>query len=56
MIEKEDFLLVHGGLHPEYGRGTSREDATLIRTHDDRAWYEYYTEDKLVIYGHWAAE
>lgn len=56
MIEKEDFLLVHGGLHPKYGRETPREDATLIRTHDGRPWYEYYTGNKLVIYGHWAAE
>ncbi len=55
-IETEDFILVHGGLHPDFGLDTPTELATLIRLVDGRPWYESYTGEKLVIYGHWAAE
>ncbi|MBX9808801.1 metallophosphoesterase [Candidatus Gracilibacteria bacterium] len=56
IIEKEDFILVHGGLHPEYGINTPKEISTLIRVIDDKPWYEFYNGTKPVIYGHWAVE
>lgn len=56
IIEKENFILVHGWLHPDFGMDTPTELATLIRLVDGRPWYESYRGEKLVIYGHWAAE
>ncbi len=56
IIEKEDFILVHGWLHPKYGINTPKEISTLIRLIDNRPWYELYTWTKLVIYGHWAID
>lgn len=56
IIERDGFIVVHGGLHPEYGLKTPKEISTLIRTHEDRPWYEFYTGSKPIIYGHWAAE
>lgn len=55
-IERDEFILVHGGVHPEYGVDTPAEIATLLRMHEGRPWYEYYTWAKLIIYGHWAAQ
>ena len=56
IIEREDFILVHGGLHPDYGSDTPVEIATMIRVVDSRPWYESYTGKKLIIYGHWAVD
>ncbi len=56
IIERDDFIIVHGGLHPDFGLDTPREISTLIRTHEGKPWYEYYTGDKPIIYGHWAVE
>jgi len=56
IIEREKFVVVHAGLHPDYGLNTPPEISTLIREHDWKPWYEYYSWEKLVIYGHWAAE
>lgn len=56
IIERENFILVHGGLHPDHGIDTPLEIATLIRLVDGRPWYESYSGAKPVIYGHWAAE
>jgi hypothetical protein len=56
IIERDEFILVHGGFHPDYGIRTPKEIATLIRLHEWRPWYEYYTWEKPVIYGHWAVE
>jgi serine/threonine protein phosphatase 1 len=56
IIEQEEFILVHGGLHPDYSMQTPKEIATLIRLVDGRPWYESYIGTKPVIYGHWAAE
>lgn len=56
IIEEERFILVHGGIHPDFWLSTPPEIATMLRMHDARPWYEYYTGDKLIIYGHWAAE
>jgi hypothetical protein len=56
IIEQDEFILVHAGLHPDHGIDTPREISTLIRLVDDRPWYESYKGTKPVIYGHWAAE
>lgn len=55
-IETDRFLLIHAWLHPEYPWIPPLEIAINIRTYKGKPWYEYYTGDKLVIYGHWAAE
>jgi serine/threonine protein phosphatase 1 len=56
IIERDDFIVVHGGLHPDYGLSTPLEIATMIRTVNGVPWYESYTGTKPIIYGHWAAE
>jgi hypothetical protein len=56
MIERENFILVHGGLHPEYGINTPVEIATIIRMYGDKPWYKYYAGKKPIIYGHWAVD
>lgn len=56
IIEREDFILVHGGLHPDHGIETPVELATLTRLIDGKPWYESYHGDKLVIYGHFAVD
>ena len=56
IIERDEFILVHGGLHPESGIKTPKEISTLIRLIDERPWYDSYIGTKPVIYGHWAAE
>lgn len=56
IIEWEDFILVHGWIHPDYGIDTPREIASLLRLVDGQPWYESYTGNKLVIYWHWAVD
>ncbi len=56
IIEREDFILVHGGLHPDHGIETPVELATLTRLINGKPWYESYHGDKLVIYGHFAVD
>lgn len=56
IIEREDFILVHAWIHPDYGIDTPREIATLLRIVDGKPWYESYKWNKLVIYGHWAVD
>lgn len=56
IIEREDFILVHGWLHPDHWINTPLEIATLIRLIDGKPWYESYTGIKPVIYGHWAID
>ncbi len=65
-IEEEDFIVVHAGLVPgEHPRESQRESLVNIRHWDiqkqslcdeGRPWHEYYTADKLVVYGHWARQ
>jgi bis(5'-nucleosyl)-tetraphosphatase (symmetrical) len=65
-IEEEDFMLVHAGLVPgRHPRKCTGEELTMIRTWDGKgkdlqnpknpAWFDLYKEDKLVVFGHWAA-
>lgn len=57
VIESDDWILIHGGIHPDYGVDTPTEIATLLRTLDDGVpWYDHYYGDKLVIYGHYAID
>ena len=56
IIEDENFIVVHGGLHPEYWLDTPKEIATLIRVYKWQPWYTYYEWEKPIIYGHWAAD
>ena len=64
-IEKDDFILVHGGLIP--GRRLEESEPHIlvsIRTWDgvgkdlnnsqDPPWFEHYHQEKLVVFGHWA--
>ena len=56
-IETDDWILLHGGIHPEFGIETPLEVMTLIRELSDGSpWYEHYYGDKPIIYGHWAAD
>lgn len=55
IIESEDFILVHGGLHPDFWVETPVEIATMIRLYEGKPWYTYYRWSKPIIYGHWAA-
>lgn len=66
-IEEKDFLVVHAGLVPEEDPQYSDPHLLMnIRTWDGRgkdikneknpAWYSYYKNKKLVVYGHWANE
>lgn len=55
-IEKESFIVVHWGIHPDYGLSTPPEIATLIRLANGKPWYESYSWEKLVIYWHWAQQ
>lgn len=55
-IDTKDFLIVHGGLVPgeDYSKSDPR-DLARIRLWQDRPWFEFYREKKLVVFGHWAA-
>lgn len=63
----EDFIVVHGGVVPGFSLdNTPAHLITRIRTWDgcgenmnnkeNPAWYDLYSENKLVVYGHWAAQ
>lgn len=56
IIERDNFILVHGGLHPDFGTNTPREVSTLIRLINGKPWYDSYTGTKPVIYWHWAVD
>lgn len=51
------FLLVHAGLKPGIDiQDQDINDLARIREHEGRAWHEYYTGEKKIIYGHWAEQ
>ncbi len=65
-IEEDHFIAIHGGLEPNVALNKqTAKIATRIRTWDGKgddlnnpdnpAWYEFYKKDKLVVFGHWAA-
>jgi len=58
-IEGDGWLVVHGGIDPVRGLAHTSDDQLLTMRRwpdDDRAdnpfWWELYTGDRLVIYGH----
>ncbi len=64
-IEEQDFLVVHGGLIPnKHPKDTDPLFLMYIRTWDgvgkditdknNPPWYDFYKNEKLVVYGHWA--
>ena len=66
-IEEKDFLVVHGGLVPgEHPQHSNPQLLMNIRTWDGKgedikkesnpAWYNYYKDSKLVVYGHWVKQ
>ncbi|MBE8233676.1 MAG: hypothetical protein HAW67_08055, partial [Endozoicomonadaceae bacterium] len=65
-IETHDFIAVHAGLQPGlHPKDTETRILTNIRTWDgqgvnlhrasDPAWFDFYEENKLIVFGHWAA-
>jgi len=56
-IETDNWILLHWGLVPwKKLEEHHLDEITRIRTYDWKAWYEYYNQDKKVIYGHWAVD
>lgn len=56
-IEEEDFLLIHWWLNPEKAvKDHSGQEITNMRVYKDKPWYEYYNQDKKIIYWHWAMQ
>jgi len=65
-IEKEDFLVVHAGLTPGKHPGQSDieqlahirhwENGKMCSQSTGHPWHDYYTAEKLVVYGHWAKQ
>lgn len=66
-IEEENFIVVHGGIVPNLSLHRSPPHLlTRIRTwdgkgedlynNDDPPWYDFYKDEKLVVYGHWAGK
>jgi len=52
-IENDNFLLIHAGLIPwKELKSHSPREITSIREYDNKPWYEYYTWNKKIIYGH----
>jgi hypothetical protein len=63
--EDDDVIIVHAGLQPGvHPKDTKARILTNIRTWDGKgerldkkknpAWYDLYTGEKLVVFGHWA--
>ena len=64
-IEDEHFIAVHAGLVPNEHPSRSKKEILLnirtwdnlgqnIKNPDNPPWYDFYTNDKPVFYGHWA--
>ena len=66
-IEDKEFIVVHGGLVPgKKLNEMSTKSLTTIRTWDGKgkdlkaksnpAWFDFYKDSKLVVFGHWASK
>lgn len=53
-IDCNEFIAVHAGFPPGPIAQVERSVLANIRMHEDRAWYEHYHGQKLVVFGHWA--
>ena len=54
-IEEKDFILLHWWIIP--GKDLSDhsvDEITRMREYNGKPWYDYYTWEKRIIYGHWA--
>ncbi|MBN1587171.1 MAG: metallophosphoesterase [Candidatus Omnitrophica bacterium] len=58
-IEHPDYLVVHAGLRPGIPvHEQCADDLVRLRTVEPEGepWWEFYTDPKLVVHGHWAAQ
>ena len=66
-IKEEEFNVVHAGRVPgKRLRESTARELTTIRTWDGKGtnlqspknppWFDFYTRNKLIVYGHWAAK
>lgn len=56
-IDEPDFLVVHAGIRAGYPLEKQKaDDLTCLRLIDDKPWYEFYQEKKLIVHGHWAKQ
>jgi bis(5'-nucleosyl)-tetraphosphatase (symmetrical) len=56
-IEDKNFLMIHGGLLPNKDLiKHTKWELTKTREIKWKPWYEYYKEDKKIIYWHWAEQ
>ena len=61
-IEDEDFTLIHAGLLPgkRPAEMTPREITSIrriadpVNPKDRKPWFDYYTDPKLLLFGHWS--
>jgi len=59
-IEREDFLLVHAGLHPFLNKTSVPPEYLLSvrevreETGELKPWFDFYQGEKLLLFGHWA--
>jgi hypothetical protein len=56
-IEKEDFIVLHWGIVPNKDIDSQTlNDTVEIKQYHWKPWYEYYTGEKTIIYGHWSGD
>ena len=56
-IKKDDFLLIHWWLNPNKKlKEQTPEEITTLRVINKKPWYNFYKENKKIIYGHWATQ
>ncbi len=57
-IEGEGFTVLHGGLNPAISKLQEQdpEDLVNLRCIDGEPWYDSYSSDRLIVFGHWAKQ
>ena len=56
-IEHSDFILIHGWVIPwKPLKDHCPLELCYLREYMWKPWYEYYTGDKKIIYGHWSLD
>lgn len=56
-IEHENHIILHAGIPPKKSPiESSPWELTSLREYKGKPWYEYYTGEKTIIYGHWALD
>ena len=51
-IDGDGWTLVHAGIHPHGGLTTQRMATMMRHWTDGRFWFEHYSGQSMVIYGH----